>query len=301
MKGSRLQETATVSAIQRDPAPRYLIASRDGRRDVPQEQRRPGLSLLAPTIFMNAIKQLTPGGARYTLRRFFEYGQSLIMYGSKYTCPCCNGNFRAFLPAGMARRPNARCPRCGSLERHRLIWLYLQKKSDIFIHPYKVLDVAPEEILQKKLRALPNLEYLSIDLESPLAMKKMDITKLDLPDASYDVIFCNHVFEHIPDDQAAMRELRRVLKPGGWAVLQTPVDLKREQTDEDPSITDPRIRLQRFGQTDHIRVYGRDFFDRLKDNGWQVTRDRFVQTLSPDDSSRYALDLNEELIIGRKI
>ncbi len=221
------------------------------------------------------------------------------MRGSKYECPCCGGKFRAFLPAGVARRPNARCPRCGSLERHRLIWLYLQKKTDLFVMPYKVLDVAPEEILQHKLRALPNLDYLSIDLESPLAMKKMDITKLDLPNACYDVIFCNHVFEHIADDRAAMRELRRVLKPNGWAILQTPVDLQRATTDEDPTISDPPERLHRFGQTDHIRIYGRDFFDRLKESGWSVNRERFINTLSRDDVARFALDPNEELFIGR--
>ena len=248
---------------------------------------------------MPSIKQLTPGGAKYQIRRVLEYVQASSMRGNRYECPCCGGKFRALLPAGLARRPNARCPRCGSLERHRLIWLYLQKKTDLFVHPYKVLNVAPEEILQNKLRALPNIEYLSIDLESPLAMKKMDVTKLELPDASYDVIFCNHVFEHIPDDKAAMRELRRVLKPSGWAILQTPVDLKRELTDEDSSITDPAERLRRFGQTDHIRVYGRDFFDRLQKNGWQVSRDRFVQTLTRDEVVRLALDSEEELFIGR--
>lgn len=245
------------------------------------------------------FKQLTPGGMRYRVRRVLEYVQASSMRGDKFECPCCGEKFRAFLPAGVARRPNARCPRCGSLERHRLIWLYLQKKTDLFLHPYKVLDVAPEEILQKKLRALPNLEYLSIDLESPLAMKKMDITKLDLPDASYDVIFCNHVFEHIPDDRAAMRELRRVLKPGGWAIMQTPVDIKRQQTDEDPAVQDSRERLRRFGQEDHIRVYGLDFFDRLRETGWRMTRDRFVQTLTRDEVTRYVLDTEEELFIGR--
>lgn len=245
------------------------------------------------------IQQLVPGGARYTIRRVLEYVQAGAMRGNRFECPCCGGKFRSLLPAGVARRPNARCPRCGSLERHRLIWLYLQKKTDLFAMPYKVLDVAPEEILQRKLRKVPNLDYLSIDLESPLAMKKMDITKLDLPDASYDVIFCNHVFEHIPDDRAAMRELRRVLKPGGWAILQTPIDLQRAITDEDPSITDPKELLRRFGQEDHVRIYGRDFFDRLKASGWTVSRERFIDSLTKDEVARYALDPKEELFIGR--
>lgn len=153
--------------------------------------------------------------------------------------------------------------------------------------------------MQRKLRALPNIEYLSIDLESPLAMKKMDITKLELSDASYDVIFCNHVFEHIPNDRGAMRELWRVLKPNGWAILQTPIDLQRDTTDEDFTVTDPQERLRRFGQTDHIRTYGLDFFERLSDAGWKVDRNRFVMTLSSADVKRYALQSREELFIGR--
>lgn len=204
------------------------------------------------------------------------------------------------LPAGRAKRPNARCPRCGSLERHRLIWTYLQQKTDFFVMERRVLDVAPEEFMQHHIRKLPNIDYLSIDLESPLAMKKMDVTQLELPSNSFDIIFCNHVFEHIPDDLAAMRELYRVLKPGGWAILQTPIDYQRTTTDEDPSVADPQERLRRFGQTDHIRVYGLDFFDRLRSCGWTVNRDRFVQTLPNSDVIRLALDKNEELIIGSK-
>ncbi len=249
---------------------------------------------------MPSIPQLVPGGTRYRLRRVLEYATSVTMHGDNFECPCCRGKFRKFFPAGIARRPNARCPRCGSLERHRLIWLYLQRQTDFFTLPYKVLDVAPEEFLQRKLKSLSNINYLSIDLESGLAMQKMDVTKLDLPDNSYDVIFCNHVFEHIPDDRAAMRELARVLKPTGWAILQTPVDLKREQTDEDPNISDPQERLRRFGQTDHIRIYGRDFFSRLETSGWAIDRNRFVSTLPTNLVQRYALDPQEELFIGRK-
>lgn len=245
------------------------------------------------------VQQLTPGGARYTLRRAFEYLQSLTMRGSTFICPCCGEKWSRMFSAGIAKRPNARCPRCSSLERHRLIWLYLQQQTDFFTVDYKVLDIAPEEFMQRKLRSLPNIEYLSIDLESPLAMKKMDITKLELSDASFDVIFCNHVFEHIPNDRGAMRELCRVLKPNGWAILQTPIDLRRDTTDEDFTITDPQERLRRFGQTDHVRVYGLDFFQRLADAGWRVERNRFVTTLSSADVKRFALHVNEELFIGR--
>lgn len=154
--------------------------------------------------------------------------------------------------------------------------------------------------MQRKLSALRHLDYLSIDLESGLAMRKMDVTNLDLPDESFDVIFCNHVFEHIPDDQQAMRELRRVLKVGGWAILQTPIDYDRQTTDEDPSIADPQERIRRFGQADHVRVYGLDFFDRLRQAGWEVTRDTFITTLPPSDVARFALQAGEELIVGQR-
>ncbi len=247
---------------------------------------------------MHPIKQLVPGGTRYQIRRLFEIAEAVVLTGNTFHCPCCNGKFRKMLPAGRFKRPNARCPRCGSLERHRLIWLYLQQKTDFFAMPYKVLDVAPDDFMQKKFRSLSNLDYLSIDLESPIAMRNMDVTKLELPDASFDVIFCNHVFEHIPDDRAAMKELRRVLKPKGFAILQTPIDDTRDTTDEDFTVTDPQERLRRFGQTDHVRVYGRDFFDRLRQSGWDVTHDRFVKTFSDVHAKQYALDPKEDIIIG---
>lgn len=179
-----------------------------------------------------------------------------------------------------------------------MVWLYLQRQTQFLSANLTVLDVAPEEFMQRKLHALDNLEYLSIDLVSPLAMKKMDVTQLELPDKSFDVAFCNHVFEHIPNDIQAMREVRRVLKPGGWAILQTPVDLTRATTDEDPSVTDPQELLRRFGQTDHIRVYGRDLFDRLRETGWNIETPSLASWLSAEEIRRYALNPNEPLIIG---
>lgn len=182
-----------------------------------------------------------------------------------------------------------------------MIWLYLQRQTDFFTTPRRVLNVAPEEFLQNQLRTLPNLDYLSIDLASPLAMRKMDLTSLELDDGSFDVAFCNHVFEHIPDDRKAMSEVRRVLKLGGWAILQTPVDLGRATTDEDPSITDPKELLRRFGQADHVRVYGRDLFDRLRAAGWAVGTPALTSWLTPAEISRYALNQKEPLIIGRGV
>ncbi len=225
---------------------------------------------------------------------------ALMMQGGRVECPCCGGRFRGFLPGGPDRRPNARCPRCGSLERHRMVWLWLQRSTDLLTARRRVLVVAPEEFLQDTLRARANLDYLSVDLESPLAMRRMDITRLELPDASRDAVFCSHVLEHIPDDRAAMRELLRVLAPGGWAVLQTPIDMARASTFEDPSATSPAERQRLFGQSDHVRVYGRDFFDRLRACGWDIECVAFGRVLGEDAARHFGLDPDEGLILGRK-
>lgn len=234
------------------------------------------------------------------MRRMVWGAVALAMRGDRVECPCCGGCFRGFLPGGHERRPNARCPRCGSLERHRLVWLWLQRATDLLTSRRRVLVVAPEAFLQDALRARPDLDYLSIDLESPLAMRHMDLTRLELPDGAFDAVFCNHVLEHIPDDRAAMRELLRVLAPGGWAVLQTPLDPARASTFEDPRVTTPEERLRVFGQRDHVRIYGRDLFDRLRESGWAVERRPFARELGEGDARRFGLDPGEDLILGRR-
>lgn len=130
-------------------------------------------------------------------------------------CPCCSGGFRKFFPFGIKPRSNAKCPGCGSLERHRLLCVYLKERTNIFSGSLSILHVAPEYILQKKLSTLPNVRYLSIDLKSKLAIRKMDITKLTIPNNAFDTILVSHVLEHVEDDRRAMQELYRVLKPGG--------------------------------------------------------------------------------------
>jgi SAM-dependent methyltransferase len=180
------------------------------------------------------------------------------------------------------------------------VWLWLEHDTDLLRAHRRVLVVAPEACLQQALRARPSLDYLSIDLESPLAMRHMDLTHLELPDASFDAVFCSHVLEHIPDDRAAMRELRRVLAPGGFAVLQTPLDSARERTFEDPAITAPAERLRMFGQADHVRIYGHDFFDRLRDCGFAIERIPLARTLGEAAVRRHGLDPNEEVLVGRR-
>lgn len=147
---------------------------------------------------------------------------------------------------------------------------------------------------------MPHLAYISIDLASPVAMMRMDITDLTFPDDSFDCILCYHVLEHIPDDSAAMRELRRVLKPNGWAILQSPVYRNRATTYEDSCIVHPVDRERAFGQSDHVRIYGADYFQRLEDAGFRVRMDPFVRTLDPVSIERYGLSAWEMIFICTK-
>jgi SAM-dependent methyltransferase len=187
----------------------------------------------------------------------------------KFHCSLCGHYDREFHSYGLVPRPNALCPGCGSLERHRLVWSFLQRETDLFDRrPKKMLHVAPEPCLSPHLRALPHLDYLTADLFSPTAMVVMDVTDIQYPDNSFDVIYCSHVLEHVLDDRKAMREFFRVLKPGGWAVLMVPIEA--DVTFEDPSVTDPKERERVFGQEDHVRIYGPDFVDRPREAGFTI-------------------------------
>lgn len=222
--------------------------------------------------------------------------------GNRYTDPIDSKSFRKFLPYGYEKqRDNVLSPSTLSLERHRLLWLYLQSETDFFVKPLKMLHFAPEQAFYRRFRQQQNLDYTTTDLSSPLADVKADICQLPFEDNMFDVIFCNHVLEHIPDDTQAMRELYRVLKPGGWAVLQIPQDLSRATTFEDDSITDPKERAKIFGQYDHVRVYGRDYFDKLRSIGFEVQEVDYTQTLSKEQVERYCLADGEIIPVVKKL
>jgi SAM-dependent methyltransferase len=214
-------------------------------------------------------------------------------------CPCCDReyDFREF---GVIPRSNALCPGCGSLERHRLLWLYLKARTDFFSRNIRVLHLAPEEILQKAFRHQNNLQYVSGDLQSPDVSVALDITRLPFRDEVFDVILCCHVLEHIPDDRAAMRELRRVLSGNGWAILQVPMDSGLEKTFEDPAIITPQEREKYFGQWDHVRLYGRDYGKRLEESGFQVRVDGFCSELDAGSRERFSV-LNEDIYFCRRM
>jgi len=219
--------------------------------------------------------------------------KKVIYTGNKCYCPICETSLRQFYPAGIVPRENARCPVCGSLERHRMIWLYLNHETDLFVsRQKKMLHIAPESFFTDKLSKCSYIEYLSADLINPAAMVKMDITDIKYPDNSFDVIYCSHVLEHVPDDQTAMKELARVLSPKGWAILQVPIDT--DQTFEDPTITDPQERERLFGQSDHVRVYGLDYKDRLEAAGFQVKVVPYLAQFDVSDKHRYGLGIDRD-------
>ncbi len=208
--------------------------------------------------------------------------------------PIDGKSYRKFLPYGYQNiRKNALSPGTLSLERHRALWLFLKRKTGFFQEKAKVLHLAPEQAFYKRFKKMSNLEYVTADLDSPLADVKADITSLPFEDNTFDVVFCNHVLEHIPDDRKAMKELFRVMKPGGYGVFQVPLDRNRDKTFEDPSVTDPQKRAKLFGQYDHVRVYGMDFFKRLEEAGFEVNAVEVKSFCSEDEIKKYALDEHE--------
>lgn len=180
-----------------------------------------------------------------------------------------------------------------SLERHRLLWLFLQQKTNFFTQPKTLMHVAPEQAFYHRFKAMEHLSVTSVDLYSPLADVKADLCALPFADHSFDVILCNHVLEHIPDDQKALSEMFRVLKPGGWGVFQVPQDLSRELTFSDDTITDAKQRAAIFGQYDHVRIYGRDYPQRLAEAGFEVQMVDFTADLTPEAIDRYRLAAGE--------
>ena len=236
-------------------------------------------------IILNTIPRPFLIKLSYVARPFI----ALYLKGNKYTDPIDGKSFRKFLPYGyVIQRPNALSPSTLSLERHRLLWLYLNEETDFFTKKKKVLHMAPEQCFLKRFQKL-NHEYITADLYSPIADVKADITNLPFEDKSFDIVFCNHVLEHIPDDSKAMQELYRVMKKGGMGIFQIPQDLNRATTFEDDSITDPKERAKIFGQYDHVRVYGRDYFDKLRSVGFTVEEVDYTQKISSELYDSYRL------------
>lgn len=224
----------------------------------------------------------------------------LRFLGNTRFCPVCQSQLRIF-KALSPTRLDAMCPVCRSQPRHRLIWLFFQRYTNLFdSNNKKMLHIAPEYCIQRRLTRIKNIDYLNADISKPSAMVKMDITDILYPDNTFDVIYCSHVLEHILDDRKAMRELYRVLTDKGWAVLQVPI-INAKTTYEDPSITDPNARNKAFGHPDHVRCYGgEDYKQRLIDAGFNVKCIKPIEFVSQEEIQNMRINSKEDIFFCTK-
>jgi SAM-dependent methyltransferase len=226
---------------------------------------------------------------------------ALFYRGNNVECPICGGRFRKFLPYGHTTiRENALCPKCLSLERHRLMWMFLREKTSFFRANLRVLHIAPEQCFLSRFRKLSNIDYITADMESPIADIKLDIQDMPFSDDQFDVVICNHVLEHVKDDRKAMSEILRVLRKGGFALMHVPIDYSMKETYEDSTISSPKDREKHFRQKDHYRLYGLDFTERLKKAGFIVAGSNYTDELDKETIKRFGLISNEYMYAYRK-
>jgi SAM-dependent methyltransferase len=246
------------------------------------------------------IKDIIPAFILNGYRKHQNRKKIKFYEGDKVTCPICNSHFKMFAPSasGLEKRKNAKCLTCGSKERHRLLFLYFREKTNIFDDSTKktLLHFAPEKPFYEILSKKQNIEYIPCDLfpetynfKGKTKVSKVDINKIPFEENYFDIVLCNHVLEHVPTDKQAMSELYRVMKKGGWGIFQVPIDYKKEKTYEDFSITSPKEREKAFGQYDHVRWYGRDYKDKLKNAGFNVTVDDYIKKFSSEELSKFGL------------
>ena len=254
------------------------------------------------------MKSMISFALRYIPRKYLQVFShwvarvlSIFYLGNKVECNVCAHHYRKFLPYGRKGRANALCPNCLSLERHRMMWLFLKERTNFFTAELKVLHIAPELCFIKRFEKIHQENYITADLESPLAKIKLDVLDMPFDADRFNVVFCNHVMEHVDDDIKAMSELYRVLKPGGWGIVQVPLFYPLpEKTYEDSTITSPKERELVFGQDDHVRLYGKDYIDRLKSVGFEAEEIWVNNDLSKEKTIRYALPLDEPIFYVRK-
>jgi hypothetical protein len=210
--------------------------------------------------------------------------------GNKVICPCCKSTFSEFAPFGDNRRKNAWCPNCESLERHRLLWMYFENKTNLFDKKLKVLHVAPEAVFFNWFKKQKNIDYYPVDIFPHLYPKGttyLDILNYEIPDNSFDVIICNHVFQYIEDDKKAMKNLYNIMKEGGWGIMQVPINTTATLTYEDNTITDPLEREKAFGLKEHVRYYSYDYADKLREASFTVNVDDFSTGFTDEEIYKY--------------
>jgi SAM-dependent methyltransferase len=259
----------------------------------------------------DGVRNVLPRPALLALKR-------LTQLGAEQACVVCGARVRAFLDQGYTypvleelrvvggmHKANDECPICHANDRVRLIHLYTRRHSDLMQKPNRLLHVAPELGLADLWSKCPTLDYVPADMDRLRykhlnGLETLDIQDTQLPDQSFDWIIANHVLEHVTDDRKAMGEIYRILKVGGTALLQVPIALGRDKTDEDTSVSSESERIRRFGQRDHVRLYASDYYDRLRDTGFKV---ELWDAFRVDRLRATAWKLNplEKLTIARRV
>ena len=245
-------------------------------------------------LLISIATRIIPRHYLQHVSHFFLRIFSLFLRGNKFEDPINGKTYRKLLPYGRLKpRENAIAPDSLSLERHRLMWLFLKNKTNFFTDNLKFLHIAPEYCFIKIFKGMKNLDYLTADLISPWADVKMDVHDIPFEENTFDIVICNHVLEHVDDADKVMKEFYRVMKSGGWGIFQVPIDYNNSVTIEDRSVTDPRERERLYWQSDHLRLFGRDYGDKLTAAGFKVTESNFINEIDPKLVERYALDKNE--------
>lgn len=255
-------------------------------------------------VILTFMRALVSKVLRAKLRALFGM---IYYFGFKYKCPFCRAHLRKFLPTGFSYsvlnerevvgggyRTTGFCPVCGSKDRDRLVYLFLQQKTDLFKSPQELLHIAPEVVISNKIWKYPSIKYLTADLNLNNSKIRMDITNIQFSENTFDSIICNHVLEHISEDTKAMSELYRVLRQKGWAILQVPISLSLDRTYEDYSIVSASDREKAFGQTDHVRIYAKDYKDRLEQVGFSVNIFRWITEADNFGGYENKFGLNKE-------
>jgi SAM-dependent methyltransferase len=244
------------------------------------------------------LKRTLPYPIFQALRNCKKSIQRLNFKGDSVYCACCGSSFSAFAPFGIPRRPNRICLQCDSLERDRLLWMFLEKETDLFTKTCKLLHVAPERVFFNRFKCIGSIDYYPVDKyprEYPSGTKRLDLLHHSMPDHSFDVIICNHVFQYIIEDRQAIKSVYDMLKPGGWAILQVPMDWAREVSYEDYTIASPQERERVYGLSEHVRWYGRDYASRLEEAGFRVKMHDFIDRFSPEERRKYGFWEGEKI------
>jgi len=251
------------------------------------------------------------------LRRIRNHLFRVVFFGRGCFCVFCRKSYRRFLHhgvrarvfrrhrvSGAGYRKNARCPNCRSNQRTRLLYLFFQHRTTLYHDPVRLLHLSPKKKLGRIFSGCENIEYtcgaLAPQRFAEFDAVAVDVRKIPFPENRFDVLICNHILEHVPEDRIAIQELYRVLRPGGFGVLQVPLAVDLPRTLEDPSVQSERARKREYGQKDHVRLYGQDFFRRLEEAGFRVERDNPFENQWIPDLERHRLDPIEDVVVAHK-